>query len=173
MNNLLALLLFSTIVFSEENKWWENFGDYSDTYDILILEDLEEREKRFFNEAENVMSLACRSEIGFNKSDRNMSTCREEASNTFVKPLETLLYFDQNKIDANHKWEGLKLTNGKTLKYLDPSLAAILVIESVGAMLVNCIPENIGIVNTYNQIFIPGCRARYDEIGRASCRERV
>ena len=39
-----------------------------------------------------------------------MSTCREEASNTFVKPLETLLYFDQNKIDANHKWKGLKLT---------------------------------------------------------------
>ena len=51
MKKLLALLLLTPIVVSEEDKWWDNLGIYNNLYDTLIAETFEQREARFFGEA--------------------------------------------------------------------------------------------------------------------------
>ncbi|MDA9113126.1 hypothetical protein N9J70_00575 [Gammaproteobacteria bacterium] len=85
MKKLLALLLLSPLVSGEEDRWWEqDLGIYSNLYDTLIAETFEQREARFSGEAENVKSLACRSELVFNDSERNMNKCRANADNQFV-----------------------------------------------------------------------------------------
>ena len=67
------LLLLSPLIVSEEDRWWENLGIYNNLYDTLIAETFEQREARFFGEAENLKSLACRSELVLNDSERNMN----------------------------------------------------------------------------------------------------
>ena len=157
MKKLLALLLLSPLVISEEDKWWEqDLGIYSNLYDTLIAETFEQREARFSGEAENVKSLACRSELVFNDSERNMNKCRANADNQFVKPYKKLFYL-------NKKSEGIDGINfsQNEYKYIEPSIAASLIVASWGAMLQNCIPENQGKKNNSSSPFIDGCVDEY------------
>ena len=78
MKKLLALLLLTPSLVSEEDKWWEqDLGIYSNLYDILLAETFEQREARFYGAAEDLKSLACRSEVAFNNSDRNMNNVEQ------------------------------------------------------------------------------------------------
>lgn len=156
MKKLLALLLLTPIVVSEEDKWWDNLGIYNNLYDTLIAETFEQREARFFGEAENVKSLACRSELVFNDSERSMNKCRANADNQFVKQYKKLFYLNKK----SEGMDGIKFYQNE-YKYIEPSIAASLIVASWGAMLQNCIPENQGKKNNSSSPFINGCVDEY------------
>ena len=157
MKKLLALLLLSPLVSGEEDRWWEqDLGIYSNLYDTLIAETFEQREARFSGEAENVKSLACRSELVFNDSERNMNKCRANADNQFVKPYKKLFYLNKK----SEGMDGIKFYQNE-YKYIEPSIAASLIVASWGAMLQNCIPENQGKKNNSSSPFIDGCVDEY------------
>ena len=156
MKKFLALLLLSPLVAGEEDRWWENLGIYNNLYDTLIAETFEQREARFFGEAENVKSLACRSELVFIDSERNMNKCRANADNQFVKPYKKLFYLNKKA----EGMEGIRFYQNE-YKYIEPSIAASLIVASWGAMLQNCIPENQGKKNNSSSPFINGCLEEY------------
>ena len=141
----------------EDDRWWEqDLGIYSNLYDTLLAETFEQREARFLGEAENVKSLACRSEVVFNDSERNMTKCRANADNKFVSQYKKLLYLNK----AAEGIDGIKLYQ-QEYKYIEPSVAANLIVASFGALLQNCIPENQGKKNTSSSPFINSCLEEY------------
>lgn len=157
MKNLFILMLIAPLVFAEEDRWWKDIGIYNNLYDTLLAETFEQREARFFGAAENVKSLACRSELIFNDSERNMNKCRANADNQFVKPYKKLLYLNKKAM------EGIRFYNNE-YKYIEPSIAASLIVASWGAMLQFCIPENQGEKNNSNSPFTSGCVDKYTEL---------
>ena len=160
MKKLLALLLLTPLVVSEEDKWWEqDLGIYSNLYDILLAETFEQREARFYGAAEDLKSLACRSEVAFNNSDRNMNKCRADAEERFVKQYKELLYLEMNQ----KKSGGLNFL-GAELDYLEPSIAASLIVASWGSMHQECIPENQGKQNISGKVYIDGCTDKYPQL---------
>tara|TARA_B100001063_G_C16733334_1_gene540563 strand:+ start:125 stop:1606 length:1482 start_codon:yes stop_codon:yes gene_type:complete len=160
MKKLLALLLLTPLVVSEEDKWWEqDLGIYANLYDILLAETFEQREARFYGAAEDLKSLACRSEVAFNNSDRNMNKCRADAEERFVKQYKELLYLEKNQ----KKSGGLNFL-GAELDYLEPSIAASLIVASWGSMHQECIPENQGKQNISGKVYIDGCTDKYPQL---------
>ena len=160
MKKLLALLLLSPFVAGEEDRWWEqDLGIYSNLYDILLAETFEQREARFYGAAEDLKSLACRSEVAFNISDRNMNKCRADVEERFVKQYKELLY-----LNVNEKKSGGLNFLGAELNYLEPSIAAGLIVASWGSMHQECIPENQGKNNISGNVFIDGCTDKYPQL---------
>ena len=141
----------------ETDKWWkQDLGIYSNLYDTLLAENFEQREVRFFAEAENLKSLACRSEIVFNKFERDINKCRSGADNQFVKEAKKLFYLKKE----DEGFGGIKFSQ-QEYKYLEPSIAATLILASWSAMMQGCIPENQGKKNTSSSPFIKGCEEEY------------
>ena len=156
---LLTLLLLSPLAFAED-KWWEqDLGIYASLYDSLLAATPEQRKASFYGEAENVKSLYCRSEIVFNGSNRNMNTCLSKAEQLFTKKLEVLFNLDLKK----SKSKGIEVY-GLQLNYIEPSVAALLILASMGARNHECIPENQGIKNKTNAIYIKTCEEKYPEL---------
>ena len=158
MKKLLALLLLSPIANSYEDKWWEqDLGIYSNLYDVLLAESLEEREARFFAQAEYVKKLACNSEMVFSQYDKDIDKCYLAVENTQISYLEDMFYLEKEK--------GKELClniNGGVFCHIEPNIAALLLIASFGAIYQYCIPENQGEINKSDTWLDKDCRKKMD-----------
>ena len=158
MTRLLGLLLLiPNFITGQEENWWEtDLGIFTNLYDTILAEDLSQREARFYGEAENVKSLLCRSNKAFIEANRNMSQCLKNAEEKYIKPYEQIFYTNLNQAGA----DGLRFY-GKNLIYIEPSMAATLVMGSLGALMNGCIPENNAKLNKTDSIFDMECANEY------------
>tara|TARA_B100000768_G_C11256169_1_gene366499 strand:- start:86 stop:1627 length:1542 start_codon:yes stop_codon:yes gene_type:complete len=165
MRRLIYLFLLSPILVANTGNWWEereleqNLGIYRDIFDNLLPMDDSEREKVFNAAAEATKSLACRSEIYFDKSNRDMMQCLLNAEDEWVKPLIPVLESGSGRESG---FTGFQLS-GYQFYNIQPNMGAALVMANYASLMRECIYENqpSKISNEIVTMFIEGCVDKY------------
>ena len=165
MKRLIYLFLLSPLLIANTDNWWEEkqinlgLGVYRDIFDTILALDDSEREKAFYDSAETAKSLACRSEIYFDRSNRDMMQCLLNAEEEWVKKVIPLLESGSGRESGftGFQWSGYQFNN------IQPNMAAILIMGNIARFMERCIPENQNpkIFNKTDTMFIEGCVGEY------------
>lgn len=168
MTRLIYLFLLSPILVASSGNWWEekeleqDLGFFREIFDNLLAMDDSEREKAFYAAAEDTKSLACRSEIYFNESNRDMRQCLQNAEDEYVKGLIPVLELGSGRESgaAGFKMSGYQFYN------IQPNMGAVLIMANYSYLMKECIHENqpSEISNEIVTMFIEGCRDKYPNV---------